>query len=194
MAGDTKFTADGGVFKRTFQDDPKAVHVGPIILGWERILGRAFIVPMIGLNAGLNFYRGRGTFSSDGSYSNAYFNLWMLPIDLGAGIGFRFWDYIGIKAIAGPSLMGLIQVRNDLSSAEEGKSRRQMGTGYFAAGKFQFNLSRIVPSWGIEYYRDYKATGAYIDLIARTEKYSNFQDPIEISSTMVGLGFSFDFL
>lgn len=93
LSGETKFENDSGVFKKTFQDDPESIHIGPLILSWEKLLSKGVIVPFINFNTGLNYFRGRGVFAGDGTYSNAFFNLWMVPFELGLGLGLRPWDF-----------------------------------------------------------------------------------------------------
>lgn len=182
-----------GVFQQTYVDDQSAVRGGSLMFSLERALYNSWINILWGANAGFGLSQGNGRFV-DGTRSDAKFSLWTLPVELGLTLEIPISNWFTLSAEAGPSAMGLYQVRSDFESGAKGKRRRQVGTGYYAEAKFKLSLSNIFSGTGFDYFSEYGISNTYLDIIARMQDYGNFQDDITITGQSLGIGFTFDYL
>lgn len=187
------FKDQAGIFDRVYKNGSGNRKSGMLLLSNEKFFSRKAIEWSVILTAGFSYYSGLGRFS-DGTTSETRFSLWMIPLDLGLGIGIPASRFFKIKLSGGPSILFLSQNRNDRSYGENGKTRRQIGTGYFAEGKAQFSLGNMFSKLGFQLFSEYKASQFFFNLEARLQSYARFQDDISIDSQSFGAGFQFEFL
>lgn len=190
-----EYKSQNNSFDRTF-DSPDNIRTGYLMVGYESYLTRRFIDTLWGINVGMNFNRGRGAFTSDKTYSeDAFINLWSFPLDLGLGLNIPLSPWFGASVMAGPSGMILLQNRSDRSEDEKGKTLKQFSTGYFADVQFRFSLSDIWPGGTFKLYSDYDVTKLWLNLEARQQSYSQFQQKdVSVSGTSMGVSFTFECL
>ena len=144
---------------------------------------------------GLGFSTGRGFFTGDGSRSEAKFNLWEVPLDLGIGLEIPVFSVVKLVGTVGPSYLALIQNRSDYERGETGKRKVQHSPGYFASAQFKINMSTFSDQTAYELFTESQITNVYMNLEARYHNYSKFRgEDIEISGTSFGIGFTFEYL
>jgi hypothetical protein len=182
------------IYQKTFKESTGSVQAGYLMFSSDYFLTRKLIDTTIGLNAGFGYQKGKGYFINSYNESDTVFQLWTIPIDLSAGVEIPFSGFLKASASAGPSIMGLLQTRNDREKGESYKRRRQISAGYFLEGKFQISLTDFFPKYGYSLFKDYDITKAFFDIQARVQNYNKFQDELEISGTSLGLGFTFEYL
>jgi len=183
-----------GIYQKTFKESTGSTQAGYLMFSSDYFISRKLIDTTIGLNAGFGYQRGKGYFVRSYNESDTVFQLWTIPVDLSAGVEIPFSGFFKTSVAAGPSLMGLIQTRNDIESGAAYKRRRQVSLGYFYEGKFQISLTDFFPKYGYSMFKDYDVTKTFFNIEARYQSYNNFQNDIEISGTSVGLGFTFEYL
>ncbi len=182
-----------GVFEQTYVNDQSAVRGGSLMFSFEKAILNSWVNILWGANAGFGLSQGNGRFV-DGTRSDAKFSLWTIPVELGLTLELPVSNWFTLSAEAGPSAMGLYQVRSDFEKGAKGKRRRQVGTGYYAEAKFKLSLSNIFSGTGFDYFSEYGISNTYLDIIARMQDYGNFQDDITITGQSLGIGFTFDYL
>jgi hypothetical protein len=183
-----------GIYQKTFKESTGSTQAGYLMFSSDYFLTRKLIDTTIGINAGFGYQKGKGYFTGTYNESDTIFQLWTIPIDLSAGVEIPFSGFLKASASAGPSIMGLLQTRNDKEKGEGYKRRRQVSAGYFYEGKFQISLTDFFPKYGYSMFKDYDITKAFFDIQARYQSYANFQNDIEISGASFGLGFTFEYL
>jgi hypothetical protein len=188
-----EYTDPRSTFKKTFQDGDDSIQGGILQISGERYFWRKYVDLSLVAQVGVGYNKGVGIFV-DGAVSQTKFQLWTLPLDVGLALSIPLGRWIALQGSAGPSALGLIQTRSDRERGSAEREKRQYSHGYFAQAVLRLNLSRIIPSTGFTVFRDYDASNFYIDIVGRTQSYRNFKDPLEITGTSLGLGFSFDFL
>ena len=189
---DYKSTND--VVNRTISTGAKSVKGGLLLFRHDDYLSRASLVNTYwSAGIGLGFNSGKAFFI-DGSRSNSTFNLWELPLDLGLGLEIPLTSWFKMAGTAGPSAMALIQNRSDYQRGEEGKRKFQYSPGYFASAQFKINMSGLSDQTAYELFTESQITNLFLNLEARHQSYSNFQDPVEITGTSFGIGFTFEYL
>ena len=99
-----------------------------------------------------------------------------------------------IAAVAGPSTEALYQNRSDYAQGEKGKNKIQVSYGQFANAQFKFNLSGFSSSTAYELFTESQITNLLLNLEVRYQDYHHFQDPVKISGTSFGVGFTFEYL
>lgn len=181
------------VFQRTFQDGKDSIQGGMLIISGERYFWRKYVDLSLIAQVGVGYNKGVGIFI-DGAVSQTNFQLWTLPLDVGVALSIPIGRWVALQGSAGPSALGLIQTRSDREKGSAEREKRQYSHGFFTQAVLRLNISRMIPSTGFSVFRDYDASNFYVDIIARNQSYRNFKDPLEISGTSLGLGFSFDFL
>ncbi len=190
---DYDVTDSRGIFQQTYVNDQSAVRGGSMMFSVEKAMLNSWVNILWGVNVGFGLSQGNGRFI-DGERSDAKFSLWTLPVELGLTLEFPVSNWFILSAEAGPSAMGLYQVRSDFETGAKGKRRRQVGTGYYAEAKFKLSLSNIFSGTGFDYFSEYGISNTYLDIIARMQDYGNFQDDITITGQSLGVGFTFDYL
>ena len=185
----------GNIYKNTYQEGEDAHQYGSLQLSQDFILSRGLVNFGMGLGAGVSFNRGKGTFTSDGTQSPAEFKLWMIPVDLDLLAELPIGKYSSLSVVGGPSVMILSQTRNDFVTGEKYKHRRQASWGYFGKARVKLNLSQIFSGVGFNYYKMYQVTKFALNIEARIQDYSHFQDEdISMTGVSFGAGFSFEYL
>tara|TARA_R110000868_G_scaffold296349_4_gene556594 strand:+ start:1969 stop:2955 length:987 start_codon:yes stop_codon:yes gene_type:complete len=190
---DFDVTDSRGVYQQTYIDDQSAIRGGTLMFSWEKTIVNSWVNILWGANFGFGLAQGNGRFI-DGERSDTEFSLWTLPIELGLTIELPVSTWFALSAEAGPSALGLYQVRSDFDNGAAGKRRRQVGTGYYAEARFKLSLSNMFSHTAFNYFSEYGISNTSLDIIARVQDYGNFQDDITISGQSLGVGFTFDFL
>lgn len=181
-----------GIFQKTFRDSSEAnfpfllmfqfdfpLYNGWIDVGWES-------------NFGFGYNSGRGIFSGSQSVSETHINVWTIPVDLGLFLELDL-KYLSLSFSGGPSFTALIQNRSDFSADDPGKNIRQLGYGYYGSGKLKVNLNRFFKKNAFKLFNSYRVTRLTMDVEMRYVNYDHFKDPVTISGTSLGVGFTFDF-
>lgn len=145
------------------------------------------------LGGGVGYNSGKGIFV-DGTRSDATFNLWEVPVDLGVGMEVPLYTWFKIAGTGGPSVMGLMQNRSDFQRGEDGKRKFQVSPGYFLNGQMKINLTGFSDETATDLFTSSQITNLFLNLEARHQSYSNFQDEIKVSGTSFGIGFTFEYL
>ena len=185
---------DSGIFKKVFEDDPKSSDTGILQIYFHKFIYRGVIDISAGLNLSASQHKGRGKFETSGDYSTMYFKLVTIPLDLALALEMPVTTWIKLSGASGPSIVGLSQSRTDFGKNEDGRRRRQVGYGYFVDVRFKFSISNVFPSNSINIFEGMGITKMFFDINYRMQSYSNFQDPVDISGSSIGLGFSFEFI
>lgn len=183
------------LFKKIFEESSGSHRYGMLMFTFDKYISRSLksIDFLMGINFGMGYNTGKGYFAQTGQQSNTQFGLWTIPIDVSLTAGIHLLSFLRFDLSAGPSVMGLMQTRDDRESAEKGKRRRQVSWGYFGEGKLKIALSDIFGKSSFRLYSDYSITNFYLDLKGRYQNYSNFQDNITISGISFGIALSFEY-
>ena len=189
-----KITDDRGLFKKIFVDDPSSKKTGSVHLGVDKYFDRNKTNFSYGLFVGVGHYRGRGIFAGGEVSDRVKFVLWTVPIDLIFSGQIDLKEYGSLQIGIGPSSMALFQVRSDLKGGDSRKYRRQLGIGYAGVARIKISLANIFQKNFSDIFQDYNATNCYLNLTVRSQRYSSFQDDINIAGTSLGAGISFDYL
>jgi len=157
----------------------------------DHFLYKGWIDLALGGNVGVGYNGGPGYFTrSKTTEDDVHFTLWSLPVDLALTLELHVKSWLKLGASAGPSALGLIQVRSDREYGDDQKERRQIGYGYFAAARAKFGLGS---NW--ELFSGSEITSMYLNVEVRQVSYSNFRNKdVEISGQSIGVGFSFEYL
>lgn len=191
---DFSYESKDDIINRTISEGYKHVKGGALHIRSDQYFFRTdYLNVFWSLGAGLGYNSGRGIFVN-GQQSNTTFKLWEVPVDLGLGLEIPISQWFKISGVAGPSVMGLIQNRNDLVSGEKGRNKVQVSYGQFANAQFKLNLSGLSSDTAYDLFTSSKITNLFLNLEARYQNYQNFQDEIKISGTSFGVGFTFEYL
>ena len=152
-----------------------------------------FLEPFWGINLGVGYLRGTGRYKSSGAESRTEFILWVVPLEVFLGFSMNLSTWFKLGGLAGPSLIGLAQNRNDFQDDHPKKRITQIGHGYFMQGYLKLGLGRWFPGVTRNLYHSYKMTNFYLQLVARYQGWNHFREPITIKGLSVGLGLAFDF-
>jgi len=183
-----------GVFKRTYEDGEKSVRAGFLQVAIDKYFYKGLVDITWGAGLGVGHSRGRGSFAG-GDQSDTLFQLWSLPVDFIIGLEIPFSSFAKLRTYAGPSVMGLMQTRDDKSSEEKKKTRNQISYGYAAGAKIKIGLAKIWPDTVFGLFRDYNIANAFLNINMQIRNYSNFQDEdISIEGSSLGIGLSFEYL
>lgn len=186
-------TPNEGAFQRAYQDASGSIQGGYLLFGGDRYLWRKYVDLSLVGQVGFGYNQGVGRFV-DGSASQTKFRLWTLPLEVGVALSIPVGTWFSLKGSAGPSLLGIIQTRDDRPRGHSEREKRQFSPGYFAEAVLRLNLSRIFPGTGFTVFKDYQASNFYLDILMRTQSYENFKDELSITGSSLGLGFSFEFI
>jgi hypothetical protein len=191
---DFNYESDNDIINRTISEGYKHVKGGALYLRNDLYLSKTdFLNTFWSVGAGVGYNSGRGIFIN-GERSDTTFKLWEVPVDIGLGLEIPFYHWFKISGNAGPSVMALMQNRNDLLKGEKGRNKTQVSYGQFANAKFKINLTGFSHDTAYELFVSSKITNLYLNLEARYQNYQNFKDAIKISGTSLGIGFTFEYL
>lgn len=194
IKNDYDYVSTNNIIDRTVSTGADSMKGGSLFIRNDDYYFRSTLLNLHwSVGAGLGYNSGKAFFV-DGSRSDTTFNLWEIPIDAGAGLELPIFSVITLAATGGPSVMGLIQNRTDFQRGDEGKRKMQYSYGYFASAQIKINMSTFSDQTAYELFTESKITNLFLNLEARHQNYSNFQDPIEISGTSFGVGFTFEYL
>lgn len=182
------------VFDRTFDNQAESMRGGSLHFGMDKYFYKEGVEFAWGVNFGAGLSTGKGIFLASGTQSDTEFKFWIVPIDLSLTMDIPVGRTFKLSLSGGPSVVGLFQSRNDKDNNEDGKRRRQVGTGYFGSGKLKVSLANMFSRNAFEMFSDYDMTNFYFNLESRYQNYTNFQDDITISGASFGIGFSFEYL
>jgi len=183
-----------GSFKRTYDDGFQSVRAGILQIGYDEFIYKGPVDLSLGGNVGIGHSRGRGSFAG-GETSDTTFQLWSIPVDFIVALDIPLYYYAKFGVYVGPSLMGLMQTRNDKNHSESKKTRNQFSYGYVAGARFRLGLSEIFPASMFGFFSNYNISNVYINIEMQTRNYSHFLDKdISIEGSSIGLGFSFEYL
>ncbi|RLA64684.1 MAG: hypothetical protein DRQ88_07205 [Epsilonproteobacteria bacterium] len=190
------YTDGSGIYDKTFNGDGAEWYNSFwAILSGEFYLFKSFINFAVGGNIGASYKAGYGVFAGNENKSETEFTLVTVPLDLAAIVEFNFGDLIKVEAYGGPSVMGLLQNRNDREGDEGDKSIGQVSWGYYGGARLKLSLGRMFPETNKTMFNSDEVTNYFLTFDARYQYYSNFkQDDIEVSGISGGLGLAFEFL
>ena len=185
-------------YRKIFVDPPKdkkykGRRYGTLQIGLEKALLRKGVFVNYGLSLGAGYSRGYGYFSDGTSSSKTKISLYRVPFDAFLSLSIPFTPFTRWGLAAGPSLLGLYQVRSDFDSSESKRHIQQWGYGYGLAARFQVSLGKLFPKSFFS-MKSYGIIDTHLNIDARSQKYGGFQEDLEISGQSLGAGFSFDYL
>lgn len=155
---------------------------------------KKFFLLSSGLNLGVSYKTGKGDFT-DGQQSETTIALWAIPVDIPLTLQIPVGSFLRIEASAGPSLMTLLQNRDDRDEGESGKDTYQLSPGYFAGGRLKINWGNIWKSSALALFNSNDVTNFFLNFDARYESYNKFSDElVKVDGISYGLGLSFEFL
>ena len=194
IKNDYEYQSSNDVINQTISSGYKSIKGGALYFRHDNYLVRTdFINGYWSLGAGVGYNSGKGIFIS-GERSDATFNLWEIPIDLGLGMEVPLYSWFKIAGTGGASALGLMQNRSDFQRGETGKRKYQVSPGYFVNGQMKINLSGFSEETAYDLFTSSQITNLYLNLEARHQSYTRFQDEIQISGTSFGVGFTFEYL
>ncbi len=194
VKNDFDYQSKNDIINQTIGSGYKSMKGGSLFFRHDDyIFRRDLINAYWSLGAGVGFSTGRGIFIN-GDRSDATFNLWEVPVDLGIGLEIPIYSWFKIAGTGGGSAMGLMQNRSDFQRGEEGKRKFQVSPGYFVNGQMKINLTGFNDETAYDLFTSSQITNLYMNLEARHQSYDNFQDEISISGTSFGIGFTFEYL
>ncbi len=189
-----QYDSSNDIINKTIGEGYKHIKGGALHVRGDQYLFHTFLLNgfwSVGLGAGYN--SGRGLFVS-GERSDATFRLWEVPVDVALGLEIPIYHWFKIVGTAGPSVLGLYQNRSDFKNGEAGKNKTQVSYGTFANGQFKINLSGFSNDLAYDLFTSSRITNLFLNLEVRYQKYQNFQDPIKVSGSSFGVGFTFEYL
>jgi hypothetical protein len=182
-------------FIRTYEQSTGSIKGGFLQLQFEKFLSRKYIDFTVGMNIGLGYNNGRGIFlDGNSTESETKFNLWSLPLDFSIAIDIPISSWVKVTAYGGPSVMGIIQSRDDREQEDDDKIIRQMSFGYFYGAKLRFSLTNLFKKKAIKLYDQFEITRYFLTIDSRIHEYSEFKDNLSISGASFGVGFTFEYL
>lgn len=194
IKNDFVYESENDVINRTIGDGYKHVKGGALYLRNDQYIYHSELLNAFwSLGGGIGYNSGRGIFIN-GERSETTFRLWEFPIDLGIGLEIPITHLFKISGAAGPSVLGLMQNRNDILAGEKGKNKMQIGYGQFADAQLKINLAGITSESAYTLFTESSITNLFMNLEIRYQNYQRFQDAITISGTSLGIGFTFEYL
>ena len=188
------YESTNDVINKTIGEGYRHVKGGYLLVRSDRYIFKTILLNMHwSIGTGVGYNAGRGMFV-DGSRSEATFTLWEIPVDLGLGLEIPLYHWFKISGTAGPSVLGLHQNRSDFQNNEKGKNKTQVSYGQFASAQFKINLTGFGGDWAHELFSESGITSLMLNLEGRYQSYQKFLDPIKVSGTSFGAGFTFEFL
>lgn len=191
---DYTYTSPNDIITKTINSTPGHLKLGTFYLRSDQYLyKRDWARAYWAFGGGLSFSSGKGIFV-DGVASDSPFRLWEFPLDLGMGAEIPIGKILKLSMTGGPSLLGIIQNRSDLMANEPGKNKWQLSYGTFLSCQFKLSLPGLSSEKAYDLFISNAITNMFITLEARYQNYAHFLDPISISGTSFGGGFTFEFL
>lgn len=188
------YQSTNNIINRTIGEGSKSIKGGALLLRHDSYFLRSeFLNAHWSLGGGVGYNSGKGIFI-DGNRSDATFNLWEIPLDLGVGLELPFSRWFKISATGGPSVLTLMQNRSDFGKGEKGKRKYQFSPGYFTNAQFKINLSNFNDNTAYEMFTTSEISNLSLNFEIRYEVYEKFKDPIKVSGASVGIGFTFEYL
>jgi len=184
-----------GPFNRTFRD-PDNSEVAIIgRLSAHKYFSRKGPDLGVGFGLGVGYNSGYGAYSTRNSeVSDARFSFWTIPLDLSLLADMPLGGFGKLGISGGPSVMGLIQHRNDVPDTDDRKDMRGAGFGMFTAAKLKIDMSGFTSNQ-FSMFTDYQITRSFLTLEARYQNYFAFtDDDISIDGLSFGAGFTFEYL
>lgn len=194
IKNDFNYESQNDIINKTISQGYRHVKGGTLFARHDSYIFRTALLNSFWcLGAGLGYSSGRGVFVG-GERSNTTFKLWEIPVDLGIGLQIPIYYWFKISGSAGPSVIALMQNRNDFQRGEKGRNKTQVSYGQFANAQFQINLTGMSTEMAYDLFTESKITNLYMNLEARYQNYQNFQDDIKVSGASFGIGFTFEYL
>lgn len=183
-----------GIYQKTFDAGGDSLRAGYLLFASDHYFYKGFVNLFWTAGVGVSFSKGKGVFLTSQTKSNATFSLYTAPIDLGLGLEIPLGKAFSLYAAGGPSAMALYQNRSDKDQGEAEKRKRQISPGYFVNAKLKISMANLFRKTAFSYFSQDKITNYYLNIEMRQHSYTSFQDPLEVTGSSVGVGFSFDYL
>jgi hypothetical protein len=188
------YESNNDIINQTIGQGTGHVKGGSLMIRSDQYFFHTFLLNGFwSLGSGVGYNSGKALFVS-GERSDTTFRLWEIPLDLGLGLEIPIYHWFKIVGVAGPSGMALYQNRSDFKDGEKGKNKIQVSPGQFVSAQFKINLSGFSDNYAYELYTSSNITNLLLNLEARYQSYEKFQDPIKVSGTSFGIGFTFEYL
>jgi hypothetical protein len=188
------YESNNDIINQTIGQGADHVKGGSLLVRSDQYFFHTFLLNGFwSLGTGVGFNSGKGIFIT-GERSEATFRLWEIPLDLGLGLEIPIYHWFKVVGVAGPSGLALYQNRSDFKDGEKGKNKIQVSPGQFASAQFKINLSGFSDDYAHELYTNSNITNLLFNVEARYQSYQKFQDPIKVSGTSFGIGFTFEYL
>jgi hypothetical protein len=188
------YESNNDIINQTIGQGAGHVKGGSLLVRSDQYFFHTFLLNGFwSLGSGVGFNSGKGIFVS-GERSETTFRLWEIPLDLGLGLEIPIYHWFKVVGVAGPSGLALYQNRSDFKDGEKGKNKIQVSPGQFASAQFKINLSGFSDEYAHELYTSSNITNLLLNIEARYQSYQKFQDPIKVSGTSFGIGFTFEYL
>lgn len=188
------YQSTNDIIQRTIGGGYKSIKGGALYVRNDAFfLKTEFLNLHWSVGSGVSYSSGKGIFV-DGSRSDATFNLWEVPVDLGLGAEIPISSWFKASGTAGPSVLTMLQNRSDFERGEDGKRKFQFSPGYFASAQFKINLSGFNDEQAYELFTSSEITNLFMNIEIRHQNYENFKNEIKVSGTSFGIGFTFEYL
>ena len=188
------YESNNDIINQTIGQGAGHVKGGSLLVRSDQYFFHTFLLNGFwSLGSGVGYNSGKGIFVS-GERSETTFRLWEIPLDLGLGLEIPIYHWFKVVGVAGPSGLALYQNRSDFKDGEKGKNKIQVSPGQFASAQFKINLSGFSDVYAHELYTSSNITNLLLNIEARYQSYQKFQDPIKVSGTSFGIGFTFEYL
>ncbi|MCB9060265.1 MAG: hypothetical protein H6622_01930 [Halobacteriovoraceae bacterium] len=192
------YTSTNDLFNKVFREDASDPEFPAMLkFGFDYFLFRSYIEMTLNVQMGLGYNKGHARFADSASTvsSRTSLFLWTLPLDIGLGVELPLYNWLKLSFVGGASALGVWQNRTDLDDEDSDKTYKQIGTGYYAEGRFKINLNKIWVNDGQKMYDQFDITGMFLNLIARMNVYNGFKNEnLSVKGMSYGIGFSFEYL
>lgn len=190
------YSSTNNIIENTISSGRHSNKGGTVIFKYDKYLSQQqFLSTFWSGSMGIGLSTGKGIFSSDGKRSDATFNLWQAPVEVGLGIEIPISSYFKLSASGGGGILGLYQNRNDFERGEDNKRRIQFSPGFYGLGQLKINLTGFSDQWAYDVFTQSNLTNILLNLDVRFQHYGSFKDEeLAISGVTFGAGFTFEFL
>ena len=188
------YESNNDIINQTIGQGTGHVKGGSLMIRSDQYLFHSFLLNGFwSLGTGVGYNSGKALFVT-GERSDTTFRLWEIPLDIGLGLEIPIYHWFKIAGVAGSSGLALYQNRSDFKDGEKGKNKIQVSPGQFVSAQFKINLSGFSDNYAYDLYTSSNITNLLLNLEARYQSYKKFQDPIKVSGTSFGIGFTFEYL